>query len=85
MARLLSILAFVLLASWTSTARAEDPPPARARRAEPRVLRLNELVIPGWIHDPGVQFVLERTRPRLSPEPLERSFVDEVVRSTRRL
>ncbi len=86
MARALRVLLFVLVVCLPSLAAADDPPaPARARRGEPRVLRLGELVVPGWIHNPGAVFVLERTRPRFTPKPLEQSFLNEVVRSTRGL
>jgi hypothetical protein len=88
MARPLAVLAFVVLASLPSLAGADPPRAARANRAprgEPRVLRIGEIVVPGWIHNPGVVFVLERSRPRFTPKPLERSFLTEVVRSTRGL
>lgn len=98
MPRALAALVFTLLLAWTAVVHADDsgrnqsapttaarPGRARQRGSEPRVLRLGEMVVPGWIHNPGVLFVLERTRPRFTPKPLERSFLSEVVRSTRGL
>ena len=98
MPRALATLVFALLLASTAVAQADDPGGnqgaptsaarsgrARQRGSEPRVLRLGEIVVPGWIHNPGVLFVLERTRPRFAPKPLERSFLTEGVRSTRGL
>ena len=85
MARLVPALAFLTILAFSGFAAADDPP-ARARSAaEPRVVRLGEIVVPGWIHNPGVIFVLERSRPRFSPTPLQRSFLPELVRSARGL
>lgn len=85
MARIgLSALALLTVLALAGPSWADDPPP-RARRADAPVVRLGEIVVPGWIHNPGVVFVLERSRPRFSPTPLHRSFIPDLLRTTHSL
>lgn len=80
MARLALVFALGLTLLLPSpTAWADDPPPRADRE---RVVRLGVIVIPGWIHNPGVVFVLERSRPRYTPTPLQRP---DFLRATRGL
>jgi hypothetical protein len=82
MARVIAILSLLVLVALPAVAAADDPPASRRSRRDSRVLRLPEIVIPGQIHHPAAAYVLQRARPRVSPAPLHRSFVNEVVRST---
>jgi hypothetical protein len=75
----LAVLAALLVVGAADAAAQQQP----ARRAGPRVIRLEEITIEGQIQKPNAFYVLQRSNLGFEVMELRTSFVEEIVRSVR--
>ena len=72
-------LALFLVATAAATTRAQD-----ARKRQPRVIQLEEIVIEGRVQKPNAFYILNRSNLGYEVLELRTSFLREVVRSVQK-
>ena len=72
-------LALFLVTASATTARAQD-----ARKRQPRVIQLEEIVIEGRVQKPNAFYILNRSNLGYEVLELRTSFLREVVRSVQK-
>ena len=76
---LIGALALFLVAAAAATTRAQD-----ARKRQPRVIQLEEIVIEGRVQKPNAFYILNRSNLGYEVLELRTSFLREVVRSVQK-
>ena len=72
-------LALFLIAAAATTTRAQD-----ARKRQPRVIQLEEIVIEGRVQKPNAFYILNRSNLGYEVLELRTSFLREIVRSVQK-
>jgi len=73
------LLALSCVAVWSTTALAQD-----AKRRQPRIIQLEEIVIEGRVQKPNAFYILNRSNLGYEVLELRTSFLPKIVRSVQK-